>query len=66
MPPGSWLLCETTVMTAKETMRMRPWRMRVTRTLMAAVRGAGADATGGDIRDEGEDAREGGADGARA
>ena len=28
--------------------------------------GAGADATGGDIRDEGEDAREGGADGARA
>lgn len=28
--------------------------------------GAGADATGGDIRDEGEEAREGGADGARA
>ncbi|KAI1810768.1 proteasome complex subunit Rpn13 ubiquitin receptor-domain-containing protein [Poronia punctata] len=28
--------------------------------------GAGADATGGDVRDEGEDAREGGADGARA
>ncbi|KAI0447918.1 proteasome complex subunit Rpn13 ubiquitin receptor-domain-containing protein [Xylaria telfairii] len=28
--------------------------------------GAGADATGGDIREEGEDAREGGADGARA
>ena len=28
--------------------------------------GAGPDATGGDIRSEGEDAREGGADGARA
>ena len=28
--------------------------------------GAGADATGGDIREEGEGAREGGADGARA
>ncbi|KAJ8128544.1 hypothetical protein O1611_g5090 [Lasiodiplodia mahajangana] len=28
--------------------------------------GAGADATGGDVREEGEDAREGGADGARA
>lgn len=28
--------------------------------------GAGADATGGDVRDEGEDAREGGADGGRA
>ncbi|KAF1817244.1 hypothetical protein P152DRAFT_453828 [Eremomyces bilateralis CBS 781.70] len=28
--------------------------------------GAGPDATGGDVRDEGEDAREGGADGARA
>jgi 26S proteasome regulatory subunit N13 len=28
--------------------------------------GAGAGATGGDIREEGEDAREGGADGARA
>jgi 26S proteasome regulatory subunit N13 len=28
--------------------------------------GAGADATGGDIREEGEEAREGGADGARA
>ncbi|KAK0624673.1 proteasome complex subunit Rpn13 ubiquitin receptor-domain-containing protein [Bombardia bombarda] len=28
--------------------------------------GAGADATGGDVRTEGEDAREGGADGARA
>ena len=28
--------------------------------------GAGADATGGDVRREGEDAREGGADGARA
>lgn len=28
--------------------------------------GAGADATGGDIRDEGEEAREGGEDGARA
>jgi 26S proteasome regulatory subunit N13 len=28
--------------------------------------GAGADATGGDIREEGEDAREGGADGGRA
>ncbi|KAB5536432.1 proteasome complex subunit Rpn13 ubiquitin receptor-domain-containing protein [Coniochaeta sp. 2T2.1] len=28
--------------------------------------GAGADATGGDIREEGENAREGGADGARA
>ncbi|KAJ0121136.1 hypothetical protein J7T55_008298 [Diaporthe amygdali] len=28
--------------------------------------GAGADATGGDVRDEGEEAREGGADGARA
>ncbi len=28
--------------------------------------GAGADATGGDIRSEGEEAREGGADGARA
>jgi hypothetical protein len=28
--------------------------------------GAGADATGGDIREEGEDAREGGGDGARA
>lgn len=28
--------------------------------------GAGSGATGGDVRDEGEDAREGGADGARA
>jgi len=28
--------------------------------------GAGPDATGGDVRQEGEDAREGGADGARA
>jgi 26S proteasome regulatory subunit N13 len=28
--------------------------------------GAGADATGGDIREEGEESREGGADGARA
>ncbi|KAG6363573.1 hypothetical protein INS49_008674 [Diaporthe citri] len=28
--------------------------------------GAGADATGGDVRDEGEEAREGGSDGARA
>jgi 26S proteasome regulatory subunit N13 len=28
--------------------------------------GAGADATGGDVREEGEEAREGGADGARA
>ncbi len=28
--------------------------------------GAGPDATGGDVREEGEDAREGGADGARA
>lgn len=28
--------------------------------------GAGADATGGDVREEGEGAREGGADGARA
>jgi 26S proteasome regulatory subunit N13 len=28
--------------------------------------GAGADATGGDIREEGEEAREGGADGGRA
>lgn len=28
--------------------------------------GAGADATGGDVREEGEDSREGGADGARA
>jgi 26S proteasome regulatory subunit N13 len=28
--------------------------------------GAGADATGGDVREEGESAREGGADGARA
>ncbi|KAI0200081.1 proteasome complex subunit Rpn13 ubiquitin receptor-domain-containing protein [Astrocystis sublimbata] len=28
--------------------------------------GAGADATGGDVREEGEDAREGGSDGARA
>lgn len=28
--------------------------------------GAGADATGGDVRDEGEGAREGGSDGARA
>ena len=28
--------------------------------------GAGADATGGDIREEGQDAREGGADGGRA
>lgn len=28
--------------------------------------GAGADATGGDVREEGEDAREGGADGGRA
>jgi hypothetical protein len=28
--------------------------------------GAGADATGGDIREEGEDSREGGADGGRA
>lgn len=28
--------------------------------------GAGADATGGDFRDEGEDSREGGGDGARA
>ena len=32
----------------------------------AASGGAGADATGGDVRDEGEEAREGGADGARA
>ena len=32
----------------------------------SASGGAGADATGGDIRDEGEDSREGGADGARA
>lgn len=28
--------------------------------------GAGADATGGDVREEGEEAREGGSDGARA
>lgn len=28
--------------------------------------GAGSDATGGDVRDEGEGSREGGADGARA
>ena len=28
--------------------------------------GAGADATGGDVREEGEESREGGADGARA
>lgn len=28
--------------------------------------GAGADATGGDVRDEGEESREGGSDGARA
>lgn len=28
--------------------------------------GAGADATGGDVREEGEEAREGGADGGRA
>lgn len=28
--------------------------------------GAGADATGGDIREEGQESREGGADGARA
>lgn len=28
--------------------------------------GAGANATGGDIRDEGEESREGGADGGRA
>lgn len=28
--------------------------------------GAGADATGGDVRDEGEESREGGADGGRA
>ncbi|KAL8416708.1 hypothetical protein RB596_007021 [Gaeumannomyces avenae] len=32
----------------------------------SASGGAGADATGGDVREEGEDAREGGADGARA
>ena len=32
----------------------------------AASGGAGADATGGDVRDEGEESREGGADGARA
>ena len=32
----------------------------------AASGGAGADATGGDIREEGEESREGGADGGRA
>ena len=32
----------------------------------AASGGAGADATGGDVREEGEESREGGADGARA
>lgn len=32
----------------------------------ASTGGAGSGATGGDVRDEGEDAREGGADGARA
>ena len=32
----------------------------------SASGGAGADATGGDIREEGEDSREGGGDGARA
>ncbi|KAL1893621.1 hypothetical protein Cpir12675_004051 [Ceratocystis pirilliformis] len=37
-----------------------------TTTARGTTGGAGADATGGDIRDEGEDAREGGADGGRA
>jgi hypothetical protein len=32
----------------------------------SVVGGAGADATGGDVREEGESSREGGADGARA
>ena len=33
---------------------------------MSTTGGAGSDATGGDFREEGEEAREGGADGARA
>jgi 26S proteasome regulatory subunit N13 len=35
-------------------------------TRATSTGGAGADATGGDVREEGEEAREGGADGARA
>ncbi|KAF2205493.1 hypothetical protein GQ43DRAFT_437013 [Delitschia confertaspora ATCC 74209] len=38
----------------------------VARDRTGSTGGAGADATGGDIREEGEDAREGGADGGRA
>lgn len=39
---------------------------RVPRARHGSTGGAGADATGGDVREEGEDSREGGADGARA
>lgn len=49
-----------------ETMEDADGHGRSAQRHQSASGGAGADATGGDVRREGEDSREGGADGARA
>jgi 26S proteasome regulatory subunit N13 len=49
-----------------QDMEDAPESQNTTRFRANSTGGAGAGATGGDVRDEGEEAREGGADGGRA